>query len=248
MALPKVSTPTYELTIPSSGEKVTYRPFLVKEEKTLLMAMESGDERSMTKAMQDIISACTEGEVKIKDLAPFDIEYFFLQLRGRSVGEILTIRAPRPSNFTSCCEEATEDDICELSVNIDDVVMDTSDIKSAEIKITDDIGMKLKFPQLDIVQKYSGGIEGEEIKSENIFKLIIECIDYIWDGDEIYKAKDSTKKDLTDFLDSLTSGQFVKVREFFESMPRLSHEIDWKCPKCEKSKSLILTGIDSFFG
>jgi len=126
--------------------------------------------------------------------------------------------------------------------------LDTSDIKSAEIKITDDIGMKLKFPQLDIVQKYSGGIEGEEIKSENIFKLIIECIDYIWDGDEIYKAKDSTKKDLTDFLDSLTSGQFVKVREFFESMPRLSHEIDWKCPKCEKSKSLILTGIDSFFG
>ena len=126
--------------------------------------------------------------------------------------------------------------------------MDTSDIKSAEIKITDDIGMKLKFPQLDIVQKYSSGIEGEEIKSENIFKLITECIDYIWDGDEIYKAKDSTKKDLTDFLDSLTSGQFVKVREFFESMPRLSHEIDWKCPKCEKSKSLILTGIDSFFG
>ena len=169
MALPKVSTPTYELTIPSSGEKVSYRPFLVKEEKTLLMAMESGDERSMTKAMQDIISACTEDEVKINDLAPFDIEYFFLQLRGRSVGEILTIRAPRPSNFTSCCEEATEDDICELSVNIDDVVMDTSDIKSAEIKITDDIGMKLKFPQLDIVQKYSGGIEGEEIKSENIF-------------------------------------------------------------------------------
>ena len=248
MALPKVSTPTYELTIPSSGEKVSYRPFLVKEEKTLLMAMESGDNASMTKAMQDIITSCTEGKVKIKELAPFDLEYFFLQLRGRSVGETLTVRAPRPVNFTSCCEEATEEDICELSININDISIDTSKIKSAEIKITDNIGMKMNFPQLEIVQKYSSGIEGEEIKSENIFKLIIECIEYIWDGDEIFKAKDSSKKELTDFLDSLNSGQFQQVREFFESMPRLSHEIDWACPKCEKTKPLVLTGIDSFFG
>ena len=124
----------------------------------------------MSQAMQDIIVSCTEGEVNTKDLAPFDIEYFFLQLRGRSVGEILTIRAPRPSNFTSCCEEAAEDDICELSINIDDISMDTSEIKSAEINITDDIGMKLKFPQIETVQKYSGGLDGEEIKSENIFK------------------------------------------------------------------------------
>ena len=101
MALPKVSTPTYELTIPSSGEKVSYRPFLVKEEKTLLTAMESGDPASMTKAMQDIISSCTDGEVKVKDLSPFDLEYFFLQLRGRSVGEVLEITIPRPVNFTS---------------------------------------------------------------------------------------------------------------------------------------------------
>ena len=126
--------------------------------------------------------------------------------------------------------------------------VDTSKIKSPEIQITDDIGMKMKFPQVETVQKYSSGIEGEDIKSENVFKLIIECIDYIWDGDEIYKAKDSTKKELTDFLDSLNSGQFQQVREFFESMPRLSHDIDWVCPKCEKSKPLVLTGIDSFFG
>ena len=248
MALPRVSTPTYELTIPSSGEKVTYRPFLVKEEKTLLMAMESGDRTSMTKAMQDIISSCTEGEVKVKDLAPFDLEYFFLQLRGRSVGEVLTVRAPRPSNFTSCCEEATEEDICEFIINIDDISVDTSKITSSEIQITDDIGMKMKFPQVETVQKYSSGIEGENIKSESIFKLIIECIDYIWQDKEIYKAKDSTKKELNEFLDSLSSGQFAKVREFFESMPRLSHDVDWACPKCEKSKTLTLTGIDSFFG
>ena len=248
MALPKVVTPTYELTIPSSGEKVSYRPFLVKEEKTLLTAMESGDQTSMTKAMQNIITSCTEGVIKVKDLSPYDLEYFFLQLRGRSVGEVLAIRAPRPSNFTSCCDEATEEDICEFSINIDDISVNTSEIKSPEIQITDDIGMKMRFPQIETVQKYSSGIEGEAIKSENIFKLIIECIDYIWDGEEIYKAKDSTKKELNDFLDSLSSGQFTKVREFFESMPRLSHDVEWTCPKCEKSKTLTLTGLDSFFG
>ena len=248
MALPKVSAPTYELIVPSTGKKVSYRPFLVKEEKTLLTAMESGDQTSMTKAMQDIITSCTEGEVKVKDLSPYDLEYFFLQLRGRSVGEVLTVRAPRPSNFTSCCDEATEEDICEFSINIDDISVNTSEIKSPEIQITDDIGMKMRFPQIETVQKYSSGIEGEDIKSENIFKLIIECIDYIWDGDEIYKAKDSTKKELNDFLDSLSSGQFQQVREFFESMPRLSHDIDWVCPKCEKVKTMTVTGLDSFFG
>ena len=241
MALPKVSTPTYELTIPSSGEKVSYRPFLVKEEKTLLMAMESKDTAAMTKAMQDIITACTDGEVNPKDLAPYDLEFFFLQLRGRSVGEIIEVNAPRPPNF-----EATEEDICELSINIDDIKVDTSKIKPSKIEISDKIGIKMKFPEIDAIQKYSS-IEGA-MKAADIFKLIIECIEYIWDGDEIFKAKDSTKKELNDFLDSLNTQQFNKIKDFFESMPRLSHDIDWVCPKCEKSKPLTLMGIDAFFG
>ena len=245
MALPRVASPTYELTIPSSGEKVSYRPFLVKEEKTLLMAMEAGDNRAMAKAMQDIITSCTEGEVDLKSLASFDIEYFFLQLRGRSIGEILTINPRRPTNF-KCCEEASEEDICEVNINIDDIIMDTSKITSSEIQITDDIGIKMKFPQIETVQKYA--TEGEDIEASDVFKLIIDCIEYIWDGDEIYKAKDSTKKELNDFIESLSSGQFTKVRDFFESMPRLSHTIDWKCPKCEKSKTLLIEGIDAFFG
>ena len=245
MALPRVASPTYELKIPSTGQKVKYRPFLVKEEKTLLMAMEAGDNKAMSRAMQDIIVACTEGAVDLKTLASFDIEYFFLQLRGRSIGEVLTINPRRPENF-KCCEEATENDICEVGINIDDIVMDTSKIEDSEIKITENIGMKLKFPQIETVQKYAG--EGEDIKSENVFKLIIDCIDYIWDGEEIFKAKDSTKKELNDFIESLSSSQFTKVRDFFESMPRLIHEIDWKCPKCKKSTSLIIQGIDSFFG
>jgi hypothetical protein len=245
MALPRVASPTYELTIPSSGEKVSYRPFLVKEEKTLLMAMESGDNRAMTKAMQDIITSCTDGKVDLKSLASFDIEYFFLQLRGRSIGEVLTINPRRPENF-KCCEEATEEDTCEVNINIDEITMDTSKITSSEIQVTDDIGIKMQFPQIETVQKYAA--EGEDIEAENVFKLIIDCIEYIWDGDEIYKAKDSTKKELNDFIESLSSSQFVNVREFFESMPRLSHTIDWECGKCKKSTPVIIEGIDSFFG
>jgi len=245
MALPRVASPTYELKIPSTGQKVKYRPFLVKEEKTLLMAMEAGDNKAMSRAMQDIITSCTEGEVDLKSLASFDIEYFFLQLRGRSVGEVLTINPRRPVDF-KCCEEGTEGDICVVEINIDDIVMDTSEIKASEVNITENIGLKLKFPQIETVQKYAD--EGEDIKSENVFKLIIDCIDYIWDGEEIFKAKDSTKKELNDFIESLSSAQFTKIRDFFESMPRLSHEIDWKCPRCEKSKSLIIQGIDAFFG
>jgi len=246
MALPKVSTPTYELTIPSSGEKVSYRPFLVKEEKTLLMAMESNDSAVMTKAMQDIITSCTDGEVNPKELASYDLEFFFLQLRGRSIGEIIEVNASRPPNFTSCCEEATEEDICKLSINIDDIKVDTSKIKPSAIEISDTIGIKMKFPEIDAIQKYSS-IAGE-MKSDNIFKLIIECIEYISDGDEIFKAKDHTKKELNEFLDSLNTQQFNKIREFFESMPRLTHDVDWTCPRCEKSKTLTLAGIDAFFG
>ncbi len=245
MALPRVASPTFELTIPSTGEKVSYRPFLVKEEKTLLMAMEAGDNLAMTKAMQDIIVSCTDGEVDLKSLASFDIEYFFLQLRGRSIGEVLTINPHRPENF-KCCKEAKEEDICEININVDDITMDTSKIKAAEIKITDDIGMKMNFPRIETVQKYATA--GQDIEAENVFKLIIDCIEYIWDGDEIYKAKDSTKKELNDFIESLSSSQFGNVREFFESMPRLSHTIDWECEKCKKSTPMLIEGIDSFFG
>ena len=245
MALPRVATPTYELNIPSTKQKVKFRPFLVKEEKALLMALESGSDTSMTKAMVDIIEACAEGKINTKDLAPFDIEYFFLHLRGKSVGENITVKVPRPEEF-KCCKESEEDDLCDVDINIDDIKVDTSKQGSPEVKITKDIGLKLRYPNLDLVNKYATA--GENISADNVFKLISECIDYIWDGDEIYKGKDSTKKELDDFVESLSSGQFSKIREFFETMPRLEHEINWICPKCKKLKPLVLSGVDSFFG
>jgi len=247
MALPKVSTPTYELTIPSTGETVTYRPFLVKEEKTLLMAMEAGGTAAMANAMRDIISSCTEGNLKVKDLAPFDLEYFFLQLRGRSIGDVIEVRIKKPENV-DCKEEENCEQICEMKINIDEITVDTSKISDPKIELTDTIGVKMKYPQMEAVQKLAGMGGEEDIKTDNIFKMINECVEYIWDNEEIFKAKDHSKKELNDFIESLNTGQFNKIREFFESMPRLSKEVTWECPKCNKSAPLVLQGIDSFFG
>ena len=248
MALPKVMTPTYELTIPSSGEKISYRPFLVKEEKILLMAIEEGSPASMVKAMRDIISACTENRVKVKDLAPFDIEYFFLQLRGRSIGDVINLDLRKPNNVV-CEEEEGENcnQVCNINVKIDDIVVDSSEQIENRIELTDTIGVKMNYPQLETVSKYAGTL-GVNMKSEDIFKLINECIEYIWDEDEIFKAKDSTKKELTEFIESLSTDQFSKIRDYFEGMPRLKHTIEWKCPKCDKTADMLLEGIDSFFG
>ncbi len=212
MALPRVASPTFELTIPSTGEKVSYRPFLVKEEKALLMAIEDGSVAAMSKAMNNIISDCTEGEIKIKDLAPFDIEYFFLQLRGKSVGDTVDLTLRKPRNLT--CGEKLKDctEKCEIKIDINDINVDSSKIIDSKIELTDTIGVKLNYPQFEIIQKFTG-IE-EDTSPEHIFELINECIEYIWDGEEIYKAKDSTKKEINEFVESLSSGQFQKIRGF----------------------------------
>ena len=244
MALPIVSTPTYELIVPSTGEKVSYRPFLVKEEKTLLMAAEDQNISTITKAMRDIISTCTEGEVDLKNLAPYDIEYIFLQLRGKSVGDVITLNLKKPESIE--CEESECPGSTEIRIDIDDIKIDTSSIIDSKIELTKDIGIKLGFPQLDSVQKYT--TKGGGMTPDGVFKMINDCIEYIWEGKEIYKAKDSTKKELNDFIESLNTEQFNKIRDFFESMPRLRHEITWTCTKCDKSAPLLLEGIDSFFG
>ncbi len=244
MALPKVSTPTYELTVPSTGEKVSYRPFLVKEEKTLLMAAEDQNVSTITKAMRDIISTCTEGEVDLKNLAPYDIEYIFLQLRGKSIGDVINLNLKKPDSIE--CEESECPGSTEIKVNIDDIKIDTSKIVDSKIQLTEDIGIKLGFPQLDSVQKYT--TKGGAMDASAVFKMINDCIEYIWEGKEIYKAKDSTQKELNDFIESLNTEQFNKIRNFFESMPRLRHEVTWTCSKCDKSAPLLLEGIDSFFG
>ena len=245
MALPKLNTPTYELKIPSTGQKVKYRPFLVKEEKILLMAIEDGSVPAMSKAMKNIISDCTEGEIKIKDLAPFDIEYFFLQLRGKSVGDTVDLTLRKPGNLT--CGKKLKDctEMCEIKIDINDVSVDSSEVKDSKIELTDTIGIKLNYPQFEVIQKFTG--TGGDVTPADIFGLINECIEYIWDGEEIYKAKDSTKKEIDEFVESLSTGQFQKIRAFFDGMPKLKHDVTWKCPKCDKEAPMVLEGIDAFF-
>ena len=244
MALPKLKIATYELTVPSTGQKVEYRPFLVKEEKMLLMAAEDGSPKTITNAMKDIITACTEGEIDLKSLASFDVEYIFLQLRGKSVGDVIDINLKKPEQII--CEDEGCPNASVVAVDIRDIVMDTTNIENPEIELTEDIGVKLEFPHMDTIQKYI--TPGGTLGTDDIFKMITECIEYIWEGEEIYKAKDATKKELNNFIESLSTGQFNKIRKYFESMPRLRHDITWTCPKCDKSAPLVLEGLDSFFG
>ena len=247
MALPKVNTPTYELKIPSTGQKVKYRPYLVKEEKILLMALEDGSPGAMVKAMRDIISACTEDEIKLKDLAPFDIEYFFLQLRGKSVGDIVDLTFNKPSRVK--CGEKNKDckEVCKLKINLDDISVDSSKVKDSKIQLTDSIGVKMNYPHFEILQKFTD-VTDENATPDDVFKIVNECIEYIWDEEEIYKTKDSTKKELIEFTESLSSAQFTKIKDFLEGMPTLRHEVIWKCSKCERQAPILLEGIDSFFG
>ena len=244
MALPTMKIATHELTVPSTGQKVEFRPFLVKEEKAMLMAVEDGSPKALTNAMKNIITACTNGDIDLKTLASFDFEYIFLQLRGKSVGDVVELNLKKPEQIT--CEDNGCPKASQMEIDLRDIEMDISKIEKPEIELTDEIGIKLNFPDLELVQKFIK--PGGDLATNDIFNLINECIEYIWDGDEIFKAKDATRKELTDFIESLSTEQFTKIRNYFESMPRLRHEITWKCPKCDKTAPLVLEGLDSFFG
>ena len=246
MALPRVNTPTYELKIPSTGKKVKYRPFLVKEEKILLMALEEGTPKAMIKAMKDIISACTEDSVKLQDLAPFDMEYFFLQLRGKSVGDSIDLTLNKPLELI--CGDEDEDcrEVCPVKINTDDVIVDTSNVKDSKIELTNKIGVKLNYPDFTTLQKITGVTE-DNATADDVVKIVIDCIEYIWEEDEIYKAKDSTKAELIEFIESLSSSQFTKIKEFLDGMPTVRHTVKWECSKCNKSIPIVLEGIEAFF-
>ena len=243
MALPTMKIATHELTVPSTGQKVEFRPFLVKEEKAMLMAVEDGSPKALTNAMKNIITACTNGDIDLKTLASFDFEYIFLQLRGKSVGDVVELHLKKPEQIT--CEDNGCPKASQIEVDIRDIEMDISKIEKPEIELTDEIGIKLNFPDLELVQKFIK--PGGDLATNDIFNLINECIEYIWDEEEIYKAKDTTKKELDEFIESLSSIQFAKIKDFLEGMPTLRHEVIWKCSKCERQAPILLEGIDAFF-
>ena len=236
MALPKLNTPTYELEVPSTDEKIKYRPFLVKEEKILLMAMESGKNEDIVQAVKDIVLACTFDKLDVSNLPMFDIEYIFLNIRAKSVGEISKLKLLCPDDKKTYAD--VELDLTEVKVQVDDN-------HTNKIELTDDMGMIMTYPTIDSFLE--SGIE--TINANNMLDVIGSCVLQIYEnnGEKVYQAKDQTKKELTEFIESMNSGQFKKLQSFFDTMPKLKHTIKVKNPKTKKESKVTLTGLNDFF-
>ena len=236
MALPKLNTPTYELEVPSTDEKLKYRPFLVKEEKILLMAMESGKSEDIIQAIKDIVSECTFGKLSLGNLPMFDVEYIFLNIRAKSVGEISKLNLLCPDDKKTYAK---------VEINLNDVKVQVGDDHTNKIELTDSMGMIMTYPTIDSFQE--GGIQ--TINASNMLEVVGSCILQIYEekGEKVYQAKDQTKKELTEFVESMNTGQFKQVQAFFDTMPKLKHTIKVKNPKTKKSSDVTLMGLNDFF-
>jgi hypothetical protein len=236
MALPKLTTPTYELEIPSTDEKIKFRPFLVKEEKILMMAMESKASADITQAVKDIVQECTFNKVKIDDMPMFDVEYIFLQIRSKSVGEVSKLKLLCPD------DEKTYADV-ELDLN--EVKVQVGDNHTNKINLGNGMGMIMKYPTIDSFSET--GIK--DINPGNMLEVIGTCILQIYEeeGKKVYDTKDQTKKEVTDWIEQLNTKQFKDVQNFFETMPKLKHEITIKNPKTKKESKIMLNGLNDFF-
>jgi len=238
MTLPRVDVPTYELTLPSQDLKVKFRPFLVREEKILFIAQETGDNKQIVEAIREIINACTFNVLKVDLLPIFDIEYLFLQIRAKSVSEITKFRAICPDDGKTYVE--TEVDLTKVEVQVDDehtnrIILDTQR----------NLGLVLKYPTL---KNYDIGRGLDNIEIDKVFNILIDCIDHVFEGDKIYPAKDTSKQELKDFIEGLPQDAFTKIKTFFDTMPKLKHEIEVTNPNTNVTSKVVLTGIADFFG
>ena len=239
MPLPKIATPTYELVLPSTEKTVRYRPFLVKEEKLLVLALESEDNKQITTAIKTVIKSCVTAKgLKVETLPTFDIEYLFLNIRGKSVGEELEVNI--------ICPDDKETEV-PVIIDLDDIQVQKSDDHTNQIKIDDNIMMEMKYPSLDEFIKNNFDFkEGNQM--EQSFDLIASCIDKIYTEDEVWSTADCTKKEVKEFLESMNSSQFKDIEKFFETMPKLQHTITVKNPKTKVESEVVLEGLASFFG
>jgi hypothetical protein len=234
MALPVIDTPKYSVKIPSTGKTVAYRPYLVKEEKVLMIALESENQEQVLTAVKDIIHACTYEKVDVDQLASFDLEYLFLKLRSKSVGETSTIGL-------KCSECQTSNSV---DIPVDSIEVTMPEGSSNSIMLTDKIGITLRYPTVKDIQKLSATKEGVD----QMMKTVVLCIENIYDDEKVYPAKDSTPKELEAFIDSLNSEQFKKIQRFFESMPSLKYDVKYTCENCGTVNEFELRGLANFFG
>ena len=235
MALPKVNTPTYELVVPSTDEKVKIRPFLVKEEKILLIAMEAQEQSGILNAVKDIVKSCTFDKFDVNRAPIFDIEYIFLNIRAKSVGEVSTVNLRCPDDNETFVK--TDIDLTKVDVQI-------TEGHTNKIELTDEMGMIMTYPTLD-----SFSDSTTVINASNMLDVIASCVAQIYDkkGEDVYDAKDSTKQELVDFLESLNSKQFLEIQKFFDTMPKLTHTVNIENPETKVKSDITLTGLNDFF-
>jgi hypothetical protein len=237
MALPKLNVPRYELKLPSDSRRIKYRPFLVKEEKLLLLAMETEDQSQMVDTIQTLLLNCTNlSQNDIKNLATFDFEYIFLNIRAKSVGETVEIMVTSPDDNETKVK---------VTVNLDDINVKFNDNHTNTLKLDNSISMVMKYPSMDMFVKNNFETNSTV---ESLFELTVDCIVQIIENEDVYEAQESSKEELVEFLDQLNTTQFQEIQKFFETMPKLAHEIKFTNPKTKKKQTLELEGLASFFG
>ena len=236
MPLPSVSTPKYELTVPSTKEVVKFRPFLVKEEKILLMASESKDQKQVVNALRDVLAGCitSENKLDVMTLPTFDLQYIFLKLRAKSVGEVSELTVLCPS-----CESVSP-----AEIDLGNVEVTFPEGHTKEIPITDEVGLVMRYPTFEMMESQKN-VDAENI--ESVINVLSMCVDSIYDKDNIYTRKDYSDNDFKDFVYSLTQSDLTKMQQFFDTMPNMEHELKFMCTKCKEQQSVVLRSLDDFF-
>ena len=237
MALPQVVLPTYELEIPSSGKTIKYRPFVVKEEKLLLLALETNDEKQIEDAVRTLLKGCIQSRIKIEDLAILDLEYIFLQIRAVSVGEVVEMKVT--------CRDDDKTQV-KYNLNLTEVKVNKPEGHSNKIMLTDDLGVIMKYPTW--TEFVVGSIMGQSPSADGIVDIIAGCIDQIFDGEDVYDSSTTSKKEFVEFVEGLTNSQFEKVQKFFETTPRLEHTFTVKNPNTGEPSEFTIVGLSNFFG
>ena len=238
MPLPKIATPTYELELPSTKQSIKFRPFLVKEEKLLVLALESEDTKNITTAIKTVIKNCisTRG-IKVENLPTFDIEYLFLNIRGKSVGEEVEVNLVAPDDGETTVT---------VKIDLEDIKVVETEGHDKQIRLDDNLMMEMKYPSLD--QFIKNNFDFNDTSVDTSFELIATCIDKIYNEEEVWSTEDVSRKEIIEFLEQMSSAQFKKIEKFFDTMPKLSHSVEIKNPVTKVKSTVVLEGLSSFFG
>lgn len=243
MALPKIDVPIYTVDLPLSKKKVRYRPFLVKEEKILLMAAESKDEKTVVDSIKQIINNCCLDEIDVEKMPVLDVEFFFLHLRSRSVSEVVDLQYKCNNKVKD--EKGEEKDcgnVVKLSVNVLEIQPEINPKHTNKIQLTDKLGIVMKYPNFKMLENIQDGSDVEKI-----IRIVSNCIDYIYDEENIYYKKDITDQELNEFIDGMNKEQFTKIQEFFETIPKIKKDVEFKCSKCGYDEKITIEGLQNFF-